>query len=526
MIIVPEKKTILLRHRDPQSIMTLVPKSRLIPEENLGITQGHNLAVYHGVEETKLLRNMGKDIPPPILSYYGWPGPFTPFDHQKTTAAFLTQHNRAFCLNEMGLGKSASALWASDYLMREGIVKRTLIISPLSTLEHTWRDETFQLLMHRHTVVLHGTKQKRLDLLNSNWEYAVVNFDGVRIIADEIANRKDIGLVIIDEASNGYRNASTGRYKILKKMIQPWMRLWLLTGTPCPNAPTDAWAMARLVNPGGVPQYYGSFQRMTMYQASQFKWLPKPEGYKLAYDAMQPGIRFKKSECLDLPPVTWQKRDCDLSAEQKDAYKKMHAVMEAEAKGTPVTAVNAADKINKLRQILCGSVKDPTTGKYLDLDFKPRLDVLLECIEEAGAKVIVIVPFKGITYALEREVKKKYTCEVINGDVSVKRRNEIIQAFRQQTDPHVLLCHPKVMSHGLTLTEADTMIFYAPIFSNDEAQQVVERINRPGQTRKMTIVQLGGSSLEWSIYKLVDERKVGQESILNLYKHELGMEGA
>lgn len=521
MILVPEKHTILLKHRNPQSILSLIPRSRLLTNEVVNASDGHNIAVYHGIEETKLLRNIGASVPPPMLSYYDWPGRFTPFEHQKTTAAFLSQHYRAFCLNTMGLGKSASALWAADYLMTEGVVKRTLIVSPLSTLERVWQTEVFQILMHRVAVILHGSRQKRLDLLNTDWEFAVINFDGLRIIADEVAKRKDINLVIIDEASNGYRNHATGRYKTLKKMLQPWMRLWLMTGTPCPNAPTDAWATARLVNPGAVPEYFGSFQRMTMDQVSKFKWRPKPEGYQLAYAAMQPGIRFKKEDCLDLPPVMWQKRECQLSAEQKTAYNRMHVMMEAEAKTSTITAVNAADKINKLRQILCGAVKDTLTGEYITLDYRPRLDVLMECIEEAGAKVIVIVPFKGITYELEKEVSKLYTCAVLNGDVSPRKRNEIIKAFKETPDPHILLCHPKVMAHGLTLTEADMMIFYAPIYSNDEAQQVVERINRPGQTRNMTIIQIGASRLEWDIYRLLESRKIGQESILSLYKAEI-----
>lgn len=522
MILVPEKHTVLLRHPNPSIITSLIPRSRVLTSEVVKEANGHNIAVYHGIEETKLLKNIGANVPPPMLSYYSWPGGFSHiFAHQKDSAAFLSQHYRAFCLNEMGLGKSASALWAADYLMKERVVNKVLIISPLSTLERVWRSEIFKVLMHRVTVVLHGSRDRRLELLDTNWEFAVVNFDGVEIIAEEIAKRQDINLVVIDEASNGYRNASTKRYKTLKKMLKPWMRLWLLTGTPCPNAPTDAWALARLVNPAVVPEYFGSFQRMTMNQYGPYKWVPKPEGYKLAYAALQPGVRYRKEECLDLPPVTWQKRECALSKEQTEAYKKMHSVMEIEAKETTITAVNAADRINKLRQILCGVIKDTAMGGYIPLDFKPRLNVLMECIEEAGAKVIVIVPFKGITYELEKQVSKKYTCAVVNGDVSLNKRNEIFHNFKETANPHVLLCHPKVMAHGLTLTEADTMIFYAPIYSNDEAQQVVERINRPGQTRNMTIVQMGAAQLEWSIYDIVEQRKVGQESILSLYKNEV-----
>jgi hypothetical protein len=74
------------------------------------------------------------------------------------------------------------------------------------------------------------------------------------------------------------------------------------------------------------------------------------------------------------------------------------------------------------------------------------------------------------------------------------------------------------MSHGLNLTEADTLIFYAPIYSNDEFQQVTERFNRAGQTRKMTIIRMAAHPLEWDVYKLLANRQSVQSSILNLYK--------
>jgi ERCC4-related helicase len=75
------------------------------------------------------------------------------------------------------------------------------------------------------------------------------------------------------------------------------------------------------------------------------------------------------------------------------------------------------------------------------------------------------------------------------------------------------------MAHGLNLTEADMLIFYAPIFSNDEAMQVIERFNRPGQTRKMTVIRMAAHKLEWDIYKMLDGRQQDQASILDLYEH-------
>jgi SNF2 family DNA or RNA helicase len=121
--------------------------------------------------------------------------------------------------------------------------------------------------------------------------------------------------------------------------------------------------------------------------------------------------------------------------------------------------------------------------------------------------------------ALQKELEDAgLTVGMLNGDVSPNARNMIINEFKTEADPQVLLCHPKVMSHGLNLTEADTLIFYAPIFSNDEYQQVMERFNRAGQKRKMTIIRMAAHPLEWEIFKLLDNRQSTQNSILNLYK--------
>lgn len=513
MLIHTPTKSILLRVHDPFSIRELLPKSKTLDHSE------YNIAIKHTIESTKVLRNIGIAVPAPIRTQYNWPGKYKPFAHQIDTSEFLTLHRRNFVLNEMGTGKTASALWASDWLMTQKYVRRVLILSPLSTLERVWANDIFDVLMHRVAVVVHGTREHRLNALNTDADFYILNHDGVVIqdVANAIRKRPDIDLVIVDEGSM-FRNYNTKKYKALVKMLRNDMRVWWLTGTPCPNAPTDAWAQARIVSPSKVPKFFGAFRRQTMAQITQFKWAPKPDAYATAHQAMQPAVLFKKSECLDLPPVVIEDRQCGLAKEQRAAFEAMRKTMAAEAKHVQISAVNAADKINKLRQILCGALKDSATEQYLTLPHGPRLDVLLEGIEQASAKVIVVVPFKGIIYELQKEVNAHYTTEVLNGDVSLNKRNQIIANFKHNKDPHVLLCHPKVMAHGLNLTEADTLIFYAPIYSNDESQQVMERFNRAGQTRKMTIIRIGGHPLEWEIYKMLDTKKDTQDNILKLYK--------
>lgn len=526
MIIHPPSKSVLLRLR-PAAMATL---TQIFPKHHKLIDyEGHNLALPHTLHVSKVLRNMDIKVPGPIRHYYDWPRParFTEvYEHQQATADFLTHHNRCFVLNEMGTMKTSSTIWAVDYLMKLGLVKRCLILCTLSCMEDPWLNEIFDVAMHRNALVLHASAEKRRQLLAKESDFYICNHAGLQIIASDVIARQDIDLIVVDEASV-YRNATTNQYKVLEKVVKH-KKLWMLTGAPCPNAPTDAWALARLVNPSRVPQYYSQWKRATMNQVSQYKWVPKPGSHQMAYDALQPAIRFKKSECVKLPPVTYANRACTLSKDQDKAYKQMKLHFATDGAGATITAVNAADKINKLRQILCGAIKDPDTGQYLAYDHAPRLQVLKECIEQAAAKVLIIVPFKGIAQMLRQELQDWHdkqgdgkSVDLVNGDVSPTKRNEIFRRFRQDADLNELVCHPAVMSHGLNMTQADMIVFYAPIYSNDQFGQVMDRINRPGQTRKMTIVRIIANALEQGIYGMLDGRRITQENMLALYKREM-----
>jgi len=492
---------------------------------------GHNIAVPHNLAVVKVLRNMGIKAPSPIRYYYDWPRPArfeSVFDHQYATADFLTLHSRCFVLNEMGTSKTACVLWAADYLMRLGKIKRALIVAPLSTLKDTWLQEIFSVCMHRTGMILHADAERRRDRLSKPADFYIINPAGLKVLKKDLLARKDIDVVIVDECSD-YRNGQTEQYEILEQITQG-RKLWMLSGAPCPTAPTDAWALARLVDKSRVPKFFSQWRRETMYQVSQHKWVPRPGSNELAYNALQPAIRFKKADCLQLPPVTFLNRSAELSVEQGRTYLAMKNHLVAEAQGEKITAANAAIKIIKLRQILCGAVKRED-GTYITIDHKPRLRVLQELIEQSSSKVLIIVPFKGIARALAEELRIWHNLrgdgrrvEVVNGDVSQTKRDKIWHDFRNDASLTEAVCHPKVMAHGLTLTDADMVVFYAPIYSNDQSMQVMDRINRPGQKRKMTIARIAANRFEQEIYAMVEGRRITQESMLDLYKRELGLD--
>lgn len=501
----------------PQVITGLMPKAKHFRHNGLDL-----IAVKHSLDATKLLRNIGLKAPHPMMhDGYVWPGRYTPMAHQVETADFLTLHRKAFVLNDLGTGKTGAAAWAFDYLMSRGHVKRVLVVCPLSVTK-VWQDECFNILPHRTIGTLTGKREKRIDVLNSNTQICIINFDGLTALYDEKKKTSPLDgkfdLIIVDEAST-YRNAQTQRYKALRHLNQPETRLWLMSATPTPNAPTDAWALIRLVAPNRVPASFKLFQETVMRQHGPYKWIAKPGAQQKVRELMQPAVRFEKSQCLDLPPITYNNRHTTLSVEQVKTFDAVRRRMKHECEdGTKITAANAAVKIIKLQQICCGVVKDDEHAPVY-LSAKPRLDDLLDLIEQAPDKVIVYVPFLFAMDMIMAFLKQHgISCALVNGKVPNHERATIFTDFQAQEHPRVLVAHPAVAAHGLTLTAASTVVWYAPIYSSEQYEQANGRIDRFGQTKHMSVYHLGAHPFEWAIYDVLRNKGSMQAALLKLYR--------
>ena len=458
-------------------------------------------------------------VPSPMLRDYKWPGLFTPFDHQKETASFLSIRKRAFCFNEAGTGKTGAAIWAADYLMNQGLIKRVLVICPLSIMYSAWQADVFKTAMHRTCGVAHGSRDKREKIINGEYEFVVINYDGVQIVSD-IIESAEFDLVIIDEA-NAYKTASTRRWRTMSKLMKANMRLWMMTGTPASQSPMDAFGLARMVSPHKVPKFSTSWRDKVMTQLTRFKWVARPDAKEKIFAALQPAIRFTKQECLDLPTLTYQTRDVPLSAQADKYYKTLKQQMLIQTAGQNVSAVNAAASLSKLLQISGGAVY---TDKHdvVEFDISPRLNELQSVLEETLNKVVVFVPFlHTITVVTEYLRKQGYSCEVIEGAVSAKRRSEVINLFQTQTDPRVLVIQPQSAAHGITLTAADTLVFWSPVMSVETYIQCIGRIDRVGQQNKMTVVHLQGSDVERKVYAMLQGKVDSHNKIVDLYKQEM-----
>lgn len=529
MITLPDKKALVMNLRNPQRIQALLPRSKIIN------VQGKQLiACPHKLDEVKVLRNLGIKAPSPILTYYDWPhgyGITEPMAAQKETAAFLTLHNRAYVLSEIGTGKTLSVLWAYDYLRSIKQHKSCVVVAPKSALVRTWEDTISDHFPHLRSVVLHGERSKREQLLRCPADIYITNFDGVKILSKSLAAREDITLVIIDELPETAANARTGRWSHMNWVVNGkpikaeskaprgiTRACWGMTGTPIANSPTEAWAQARLVTPETVSPYFNTFKELVMRRVSTFKWVPREEAITEVYKALQPSIRFARDEIMDLPPTTWADRDVDLTTEQAKAYRDMQSQLFAEVRQGTIVAANEGVKVAKLIQIAIG-VSYGHNGSNVEMSAQPRLDEARHVVTESEGKVLIFVPYIAALHSVADYMRKcGFETRVVHGSVSMRERNEIFGEFQQQDSIRVLVCQPDAMAHSLTLTRASTIVWFAPTLSAKTYEQACGRITRPGQTRNTYIVHLVGTDIERRIYTRLKTKQRLQGVLLDMAK--------
>jgi len=513
-----ENKALVLRTRDP-SKYTIIPKSKVIAENN-GI---YEVAVKWGLDEVQVLRNLGvRNVPSPITVRYDWPGRFKPMKHQVDTAAFLTLHKRAFVFSEPGTGKTLAALWTADYLMKTNRVRRCLILCPLSIMHSAWMQDLRNSVIHRSAIVAHHTQAtRRIEMVQGAYDFVITNYDGLNLIADEINNDGRFDLIIVDEA-NAYKNVSTKRWKALQQILKPDTKLWMMTGTPASQSPLDAYGLAKLVNPTGVPKFFTAWRDVTMNKVTMFKWIPKIDAQEKIHEALQPAIRFTKAQCLDLPPVITETREVPLTPQQKKYYNMLKEQMLVKAAGETITAINAAAEVNKLLQISAGAAYTDN-AEVVTFDCSPRLNVLMEALEETDRKVLVFAPYRhSIDTIYEYLTINNFKVEVIHGDIPATKRTRIFKQFQEEAEPRVLVIQPQAAAHGVTLTAADTVVFWGPVMSTETYIQCCARSDRKGQdSDKVTVIHIQGSEIERKMFKRLAERVEDNNMLVRLYEELL-----
>lgn len=508
-------KAMLVRTRHPERY-DFIPNQVQFDE--------NTLAIKWGLEEARVLKNMGiKNVPSPIFKNYSWPCRYPKvLTHQREMAAFLTMHRRGFNLSEPGTTKTMAALWAADYLISIGEVRRVLVVCPLSIMQTAWMADIGRSIFHRSAIVCHhSSPARRKEIIGKDYEFVIINYDGIPIVRDAINKDGRFDLIIADEAT-ALKNSQTDRWKYFASLLRPNSYLWLMTGTPSAQSPLDAYGLAKLVNPAAVPKFFTAWRDLTMDKITNFKWRPKTHAKDLVHSVLQPAIRYTKAECLDLPPVLTETREVEMTSQQMKYYKLLKDRALIEAAGEQISAPTAATLVSKLLQISAGAAY--TDGKEtVQFDCSTRMGLLMEVLEQTERKVLIFALFRSSIETITAHLNKKgVSYGEIHGGISQGKRAKVIDSFQNTDEPRVLVMQPQASAHGITLTAADTVIFYGPLMSVEQYVQCCARADRQGQTAdKVTVVHLQSSAIERKMFAALSSKVDDHRLLTDMFESEI-----
>lgn len=450
----------------------------------------------------------------PIMRDYHFPCPPTwkVMEHQLRIGEFASRNRRGYVLAGMGSGKTASLLWTTDYLMSLGEIKKVLIICPVAVVYDAWMPTVPQLFLSNRSI---SNLHKKKDAYKDDTDYHVINIDKMDIMIDQLLT-VGYDAVIIDESTK-IKNMQAKRTKAVKRLVSTTKFSWQLTGRPCPQGPLDAHGQIAVFNRYSFSRAW--WEDATMIDYGNYRKVPRAGWQDLVHQYMQPAIRVETRDCIDLPPVTYIRQFIPLTATQDMAIKALKRDRAVFLADKEITSVHAGALLQKIGQIAAGAVYDDE-GNVIEVRATKRLEAVEELIEQSVAKTIVYVPFKN-TAAMVKEflVDKGYAVGVITSDT--RHRQPLFDQFQGRdatTTLDVLVAVPDAVAHGVTLTEASTVIWYGPPRSNEIYQQANARADRKGQVNKVNVVELWGHPRERDIFDMSRLREEDQDIFMELYR--------
>jgi len=159
----------------------------------------------------------------------------------------------------------------------------------------------------------------------------------------------------------------------------------------------------------------------------------------------------------------------------------------------------------------------------VEFDATPRLNVLLELLEETSRKVIIFAMYRSSIDLIVTFLRKKgMDVDTIHGGVTATRRGELINKFQNTSAPRVLVMQPQATAHGITLTAADTVVFYGPLMSVELYKQAIARADRQGQTSdKVTVVHIQSSPIEKKMFAAMALRVSDHSLLTKMFDEEM-----
>lgn len=426
--------------------------------------------------------------------------------------------NKGFgLLFEMGCGKTLTAIAIAGAGYQMGKVDRLLIVAPTSVVA-VWPKELKEYAKFKYTCkTLLGEKQQRIkqidDLLKFPFKalkIAVINYESTwRPEILEKLKEFDADMVIADE-SQRIKTYDAAQSKAMHELGDQARYKLILSGTPVQTAAIDIWSQYRFLDKSVFGENFfkfrGRYAIMGGYGNKKIVGYRDLEG--LIKKEHSIAFRVTKDEALDLPEQTFETRRIQFSPKEKSLYERLKKDSYAELdNGGHITATTVLTKLLRLQQLTGGFLVQDEAQKP-QLVSRAKLDALTDIIVDyvigSGKKLVVFARFiaevKAIIDLAAKVLPKDLKQVAIYGDVKKEDRGDIVKQFQEDPSTVLFVGQIDTAGTGITLTAADTCVYYSKNFNYATYSQSLSRIHRIGQRNCCTYIDL---EIEGTIDELI-----------------------
>ena len=436
-----------------------------------------------------------------------------PFAHQAAYLQRFWSEPVAALFADMGTGKSYMLTNNIALLYDKGKINGALIVAPKGVYRN-WYDTEIPKHLPSHIVYRMAiwtpsprkAEQKALEDLftvTEDLKILLMNIEAFSTSRGTAFAKRFLlvhnALMAIDESTT-IKTPGSARSKNTEKVGRGARYKRILTGSPVTKSPMDLFQQCEFLSPNCLNMHsYYTFQaryavvverQLASHSFKQIVGYRRLDELKEKLDRFS--FRVKKEECLDLPDKLYVKREVDLTDEQTKAYADMKAVALAMVAGGMVSTVNALTQIMRLHQIVCGHVKlDDGTIAHLPNN---RIKELLNVVEETDGKIIIWATYRPAIEAIKIALQKDYGMESVGtyyGDTDQEERQRVLADFQDPEKPlRFFVGNPSTGGYGLTLTAANTVVYFSNSFDLEKRLQSEDRAHRIGQTKNVTYIDL------------------------------------
>jgi SNF2 family DNA or RNA helicase len=436
-----------------------------------------------------------------------------PYAHQ-LKALEMSWNKEVFAyFMEMGTGKSKVLLDNAAMLFDKGKINSVLIVAPKGVYKNWFDSEIPEHLpehINRNVVLWKSlvTRQQKLKC-DSLFDHDFTKLQILLMNVEALSTKKGLNfarqflnvkrtLFAVDESTT-IKNPQAKRTKNILQLSKMAKYRRILTGSPVTKSPLDLYTQCFFLDPYLLDHasYYSFRTRYALMRTANFngRSVNIVVGYhnldELAKKLKPFSYRVLKDDCLDLPAKTFMKRVIQLTPEQKKVYSQMKAMALAELNGKMITTVNVITQLMRLQQITCGHFK-ADDGSMQDIK-NNRITELMDLLEEVEGKAIIWAHWRHDIDIIVREITKLYPGSVVTyyGDTTVEDRQKAIKEIQNpESKVRFLVGTPQTAGYGITLTGASTMIYYSNGYDLEKRQQSEARIDRIGQKKPMTYIDI------------------------------------